>query len=491
MVIFISMALMSCNEKTDTIPLDASSSVAVTAFRLEDDIKVMDDLSEVFFSIDLEKRIIFNADSLPLGTDVSKLVPTITYPSSVRAAVITMTGGKVREGEVDYKSNPKDSIDFTGNVDLTLTAENGVTQRTYRLKVNVHNCKPDSLVWDKVALGKLPSRMDNPLVQKSVADGSGLFMIIEENDHSYTFSSTEDVYADDWQIEAVSLPAGTQVRTFTLADGVFYILDGDGNLMESADGLTWSATGETWVNVLGAFNGAVLGIKSDTAGLTHCHYPSSVSIEDEPVAADFPMSGFSNMCVSQTEWSDDPTAIIVGGRLADGTVTDATWAYDGSSWMKVTDRGLPPITGCTLVPYYTYRQVSDAWIQTEFKVWMVIGGELEDGSLNRKSYLSYTNGVSWRQGDTLIELPEYIPGMIGVDNVVIATEMDSYLSDAWQSMPPRDLPPFCRLAYQVEGYYVTWDCPYIYLLGGTDQEGKLYNTIWRGVLSRLTFTPLF
>ena len=36
-----------------------------------------------------------------------------------------------------------------------------------------------------------------------------------------------------------------------------------------------------------------------------------------------------------------------------------------------------------------------------------------------------------------------------------------------------------------------WDCPYIYLVGGRDANGRVNNSIWRGAINRLTFVPLF
>ena len=45
-------------------------------------------------------------------------------------------------------------------------------------------------------------------------------------------------------------------------------------------------------------------------------------------------------------------------------------------------------------------------------------------------------------------------------------------------------------ANEIDGYNVKWECPYIYLMGGEDAEGMLYNTIWKGVLNRLTFVPI-
>ncbi|MDE7409414.1 MAG: hypothetical protein K2N09_05265, partial [Muribaculaceae bacterium] len=58
------------------------SSVAVTKFSLKSKKGSNVKLDSVFFSIDLNRGVIFNADSLPVGTDVTKLVPVIGYVTS-------------------------------------------------------------------------------------------------------------------------------------------------------------------------------------------------------------------------------------------------------------------------------------------------------------------------------------------------------------------------------------------------------------------------
>lgn len=53
-------------------------STQVKGFNLKADAKVLSALDSVFFSIDLVNAQIFNADSLPYGTRVNKLVLQIT-----------------------------------------------------------------------------------------------------------------------------------------------------------------------------------------------------------------------------------------------------------------------------------------------------------------------------------------------------------------------------------------------------------------------------
>ena len=141
-------SLTSCNEKTRDTFLNPEN-LAVTSFSLKAD-SDNPGLDSVYFSIDLKNGIIFNADSLRKGTAINKVVPSISFSNTPSEATIIMSGGTTREGEVDYKKNPTDSIDFTGDVLLRVAASEGEISMTYRIKVNVHKIETDSLFWDEI-----------------------------------------------------------------------------------------------------------------------------------------------------------------------------------------------------------------------------------------------------------------------------------------------------------------------------------------------------
>ena len=107
----------------------------------------MSGLDSVFFSIDTKNGIIFNADSLPKGTDVKKLKTKIQFYNAVSVAEYTMENGTHRTGTSDYRTQPNDTIDFTGDVSLKVVSGDSKTQLTYRIKVNVHKMDPDSLAY--------------------------------------------------------------------------------------------------------------------------------------------------------------------------------------------------------------------------------------------------------------------------------------------------------------------------------------------------------
>lgn len=113
---------------------------------------------------------------------------------------------------------------------------------------------------------------------------------------------------------------------------------------------------------------------------------------------------------------------------------------------------------------------------------------MADGIFNRTIYISYDNGVTWHRGGNQLQLPEVVPSMSGCDNIVAEHPMEGNLSDNWKIARSGKGPR--RISFTTEGDRVMWDCPYIYLIGGQSPDGHLYDTIWRGVLQRLTFMPV-
>jgi hypothetical protein len=123
---------------------------------------------------------------------------------------------------------------------------------------------------------------------------------------------------------------------------------------------------------------------------------------------------------------------------------------------------------------------------------MFVGGQLADGTFNRKMYMTYDNGVNWIVCGDLMQLPDYIPGMMNTDCAIVSVAMSgNFEPEGWTTKASKNLPGWYRVNYEVDGYDVAWECPYIYLFGGQDADGVTYNTVWKGVLNRLTFVPIF
>lgn len=484
--------ISACNSKDDDVTTGstdyvASQSVAITNFSLQADLRVMKNLDSVFFSIDLEHGVVFNADSLPKGTNVTKLIPKITYPNTVKSATIEMSGGSHREGTVDYIKNPTDTIDFTGSVKLTLSAGDNLS-KTYTLKVNVHNEDPDTLYWDRLATMNLPSRMDNPKAQKSVETRQGIITIIQENDGSYTLAFTSDIFMGDWSKQALSLGFTPNLETLRAgADGTLYMLSTSGDLMNSADGTSWEKLAGGWNYIIGNFGDILLGTKLNGTQLTQTSWPSGAAPEIE-MPEGFPLNGTTTPVEFNNRWSTDPTIVIFGGYPYQDNGKSPSWAYDGSQWVDISDNALPALSGLSVVRYYSFLKSASNSLLKEFEVLLAFGGKDAQGAVNHTIYISYDLGINWQKAPEYTQLPATASAGYMVDALSEGMPMQSNLSDRWK-IASRNM--LRRLPFEISGDMVKWDCPFIFLLGGYEQNGTLNPEIRSGVLQRLTFAPLF
>lgn len=484
----------SCNKEEETVsdvPAVTISTVAVKSFNLKADTKVLNKLDSVFFSIDLKNGVIFNADSLPKGTKITKLIPVITFQTSMSEATIVMENGTgAKTDTINYLTNATDSVDFSRNVSLRVTAADGVNKYTYRIKVNVHKQEPDSMMWDKLAMAKLPSRLPSPIEQKSLKHNDVTYSLIKESDNSLTLATSDNLFKGDWKKQEVSLPFNPDIRSFDATSKALYILDTDGNLYSSADGVTWSSTSEKWVGIIGPYLESMLGIKDTPSGLMHCHYPASDLISDSAVDPEFPIKGRSAFKTIPTKWSPYPTGIFVGGVKPSGELSSDTWAFDGSVWTVISNVGVTAVEGAALIKYVDYRDTGKPFSKKPYEVWLLIGGKNANNSYSRNIHISHDNGVTWKKGSTLMNLPEYFPRLSYADGIVEESPLNADLSDAWKSTPATKAGRWLQPSYTTDGFDITWQCPYIYIIGGENPAGILSESIWRGVLARLEFTPI-
>lgn len=477
--------LSSCNKDTGSETYVSPVNLAVTAFSLSADLD-NPGLDSVYFSIDLEHGIIFNADSLRKGTRIDKVVPQITFGFTPSEAVIAMSGGTTREGEVDFRTNPTDSIDFTGNVELRVKALDGTIGTTYKIKVNVHKMETDSLYWEEMDYRSMPTRLPDPKAMKTLEFDNSAISLVEESDGTYTVVKALSLESMEWDKKQIMLPFTPVIQTLCGGDGEAWMLASDGMLWKGDTSLgSWEQTGQIWSALIGTYGTTAVGLRKAGSTTVFAQYPLN-ELNEKEIPSGFPVSGFSNFVTLENKWTSSPVAFFTGGVGADGTCTDSTWAFDGAEWIRLSSGGIPALEGASVIPYYNYRPSADGLSQIEYEVWMLLGGRKADGSFNRSVYISYDNGVNWTIGTSSLQLPEEIPAMAYCDNIVVDFARSSDLNAGWQSAlsHPR------RVNSWVDGSTIHWECPYVYLFGGYSPEGRLYTTVWRGVLGRLTFTPI-
>lgn len=484
----ILIGAIACNKKTeDDFDIAITSSiVAVKDFHILSNAKILKNLDSVFFSIDLEHGVIFNADSLPKGTDVSKLVPSITFANSMSKAELVFFKDNRVDTTINYLKNSTDSIDFTYPVKLDVTADDGETTFTYTIKVNVHQENPDTVIWDKLAITTLPYRLSNPVSQKTVWHNSMAYCLVEENDGTYTFSTCTDLTTGFWDKQELTPGFELNVESFTASKDSFFILNNAGTLYESDDALSWTSTGQEWITVLGGYEDSVLGIRSEGNNFLHTQYPAMTGFVESVIDQDFPIFNSSPLGVFNTDWADFPIAILACGLTSVGEPTSSVWAFDGEIWATINTTALPELKNPMMARYVVYKNTQAAFAKREFDVWMIFGGTLPDDSFNRNVYISLDNGVIWTLAPEGMQLPEVIPYLEDADVIVADYPLSADLAGAWSNIETKST----RSGYIIEGTEITWECPYIYIFGGYTSDQILSTNIWRGVLNRLTFTPI-
>lgn len=498
----IGVVTTACNSDNDDPqePLASTSTVIVSSFSLSKDAKTLPGLDSVYFSIDLNRAEVFNADSLPYGTNVSRLVPVIgTQGCSVAELHFRTVNGK--DTVIDYLRHSTDSINFSnGPVKLHLVALDGITERDYQLKVNVHQMESDSLYWNRTARRALPVDMQIPSRQKTVY-GCGRYVCLaatgRPDNQAYSIGVITDL--STWDVTPLtptagaSFPANLDVATLVGGDDVYYILDLDGNLYQSHDAMTWQSTGIRMDHIYGAFGNDALGCVNDNGAYHLLRYPDG---QRTALPSEFPVSGTSEMIDIGTKWSSTPQKLMIGGRKADGSLTGAMWGYDGSAWARISRTEVAAGEGKTMFLYSTFTTDSTNWTVKEYPALFAFGGRNPQGVNDPTMYISRDMGLTWKKGDSLIQMPSYIPAMAQVqafvaDMTMTARSMDA---DVWDTLRDTPLPAWYTIFDPVMSRatkpIAQWQAPMIYLFGGVNAEGTLYNTVWRGAINRLTFKPL-
>ncbi len=490
------LSLIGCNSESQNIDTVTYSSVEVQSFALSANPKVLENLDSVFFSIDLASARIYNADSLPKGTDVSKLVVRIGT-GTVSGVELIVNRGEKGDTTYNYLESQSDSIDFShGPVILRVTAQDGSQTRDYDLRVNVHQVVPDSMAWGDNALRALPTSLDAPVVQKSISHDSKAWCLTADASGRACLATAENP-ALGWTTHEVSLPTGAIVRSFCATTGEFYITTADSELYTSADGFSWTSTGSRMTTLFGGSLTTLVGaLRADDGSWSLVSYPASAMT---PVAApaDFPVEATSALLTWTTDWSDNPTSVMAGGLRADGQPTGSVWGWDGSKWACLNASSpLPPLSDVALVPFFSFN-TSDTWNVTRQSALFVLGGRDDHGEATRSVYISRDRGITWKIADTPMRFPAIVPDFFAADALCFATTMDENgaIDDAWHRMPAPSTPRWWEIAEEpmsrVSAPITQWECPYIYLFGGLSNDLTLRPTLWRGTINRLTFKPLY
>lgn len=386
-ILLSSIAISSCLDSDEVT--EFSSNATITSFGIDTIHGV-----EYKFEIDQIKNLIYNRDSLPVGSD------TIID----RTLITTLTTSGMGVTSADTLFNTEDSVNLLpamnksgeDGMKFKVHAADGVTTRTYTLQIRVHLQDPDSLVWkDMQKEGNVFSQTATRGEQKAMILNNELLVYTAHNLLYYTSSKVGEY---KWQSATVTgLPAGTQLSSILNYGNTLYALTNDTHeVYASADGRSWEKVPGLGNNVM-ALIGEVNGELSGIVNIDGTEYFDTFTAENkvwsntglQTVPEGFPHQKI--YATRQTNGNGTTKTYIVG---TDGNTAYATipWcSEDGKLWVALeTSSAACPLMNNPFIMYYGDQ-------------FYIFGGNMD-------AIYSATTGIAWYKTEKKFLLPEAFKG---------------------------------------------------------------------------------
>lgn len=184
-------------------------------------------------SIDHMQGRVYNADSLPVGTDLSRVVFSSFSVSGI-AAIASLQDG--RDSVYSYK----DSTDFSVTRQISVYARNGNGKRTYDFDLRVHRENPDSFRWQKAGAA---AELAGVTQARLLAVDGALTLFGRKAGRTVALRRIAGTDGAAWTVDATTMDFETP--QVAVLHGQYYSLAG-GALVRSADGVTWTEGEVPW-----------------------------------------------------------------------------------------------------------------------------------------------------------------------------------------------------------------------------------------------------
>lgn len=392
--------LLSSCLGSDEPGYELSMDCQITSFSLSSD--SVKGLSSVVFTIDQVNGRIFNADSMPYGTEIEKVICSIKFASTVWNCQMIQEA----VGDTIYWSS-EDSIDFSKPVKIITTAIDQATTKTYIAQVNVHQMIPDSMTWELYGEGIAGAVLKNEKVL--VLDHQNeeyYYMYTQPADASKGYQLFRSAVSDakNWtELPLTGLPANEVVLSqITDYEGFVYAATAKGALYRSANGQDWALVENTPVikALLGVVKegnnrpSALSTITSENDKLVFASMNKEGTWNTgEEVAAGFPLSGFGNVNYNSMYRE---RLMLIGGKNMQNNLINGVWStMDGRAWSSITD---------IEADYFSPREGAMV-ANYDDKLFLLGGIEAGDKAL-KDIYFSADGGVTWDLSDTLVVMPD-------------------------------------------------------------------------------------
>ncbi|MBO5824197.1 MAG: hypothetical protein J6Q93_04475 [Prevotella sp.] len=370
------------------------------------------------FSIDHVNGEIFNADSLPYGTDATRLLCEYTTKNSGSVGIENIVGDSVA-----YLTTT-DTIDFsTPRYVRVYSADNSINRR-YKITVNVHKEVADSFKWEKKTVNTAFASLDKV---NAVVFAGKTFVFGQKGQNTFAYTSSNAV---EWT-ELSTVFGADAYSNVAVFNGSLYILD-NGLLKVSADGEAFSEvqTTASLKQLLGASTKELYAmddagnlVVSKDGGATW-----SVDECDDDIAK-LPATDISCVCQPFGYVDNADRMVLVGNRSLTAYPNEKT-AMVWSKIVEYSDEAVKNIW--SYVDFdssmlYPLPRLSGLKVFAYGKSLMAIGGAGIGGASAEaysKIYESRDGGLTWKNSSTLKLMDGFDKN---AKSVAVAVDADNFI----------------------------------------------------------------
>ncbi len=344
------------------------------------------------FVIDQKTYQVYNPDSLPYGTDITKVA------TGVESDGMAFYYDEAME-YVPYMAD--DSIDFTNDARLLITSLDGENAREYSIHLNVHKVNPDSMAWNAIE----PPVLYAP-ERALIIDERGYVFGEQENGERVLATFATATPSEIEYITVTGLPSDAEMGNVQNFGGLFYLV-ADNSLFVSSDGAVWSKS-----SAEGRFDAVIAASKDSErmwvavdGNLAYTADGVSFTITEE-LPEGFPLYNISSMEYPLSTNMGILRSVIVGCNASD-VVQPAVWSILSTEkkWVEYKNNkeeyACPAIADIAVFRY-------DGALYAIGGAGNVAGKAVEAFSV---VYKSTNNGLTWLPSDAnSVSLPASLKG---------------------------------------------------------------------------------
>lgn len=353
--------------------------------------------SDYIFSIDEENHRIFNADSLPVGTDVKHVVCAVSSLNNGAVLIKSLVSDSL------FYFTATDSLDFSKPREFLVYASDGTGPKSYTVQVNVHQEEGEQFCWIQHTNTQEIASLD---AMKAVVLDNSLYVYGTKGGKTVGYKTTD---GEIWTPLTEINDQNAYQNMVMIQDEAIYMI-ANGSLQKTTDGITWTElVNNVAVKQLIATSFTELYGYNDDNKIMVSFDKGETWFEDEwdEDASWLPTEELAYVCVPLRMTAYADYILLAGISPAIGSIA--------SVWRKIVEYDLQGLLEDKWV--YMERTDNNLLGLPQLKNLMLLA--YDDGILafgakdNQFSpiYQSRDNGITWKQ-NTRYRLPDQFKGNV-------------------------------------------------------------------------------